>query len=591
MKGTSHAFLLLALLPIARFIHPNKRICSVFQDRLTHEALDFILRPLKTAAQIGIMMSDPVGNLRYCFTPLASYIVDTPEAQMLSGVGGRASPVTMAGYKQLGDSYRHEPRCASTTLAQLAALEADIDPWDIDNYVRKAKEFHLNGVHRPFWRDWRLSDPSNFLTPEPLHHWHKQFWDHDLKWCICLLGYGEIDFRFTILQPITGYRHFKEGVSKLKQVTGRDHRNVQRFLVGIITDVAPKAFVTAIRALMDFRYLAQAPVITEQNSLRIQAALNEFHNHKQAILAAGARVGKKNRPIDHWYIPKLELMQSVAPHIFLNGVPIQWSADITEHTHITEVKNPVRSSNNHNDDSQICRFLDRREKCHRFDLATAARYMHTQHQPLPQQDEDHDASDADDIDENNNDLDLLSANLPSTTMNALPRLVTDYFQKSERLRNSHDVPIPFRTFSNSSTAFHLTRDPTFKQMLIDDVAALYKLPDLRPALLELLYRIESNRADLQDICFPIGGHRAVQNYFSLPFDSLQVWCRIRIQKKAYHYPHSVQSAQTVNAHPPDDKWPLGRYDTVIVNTNPQYLWPTDNMKGQDHLKFGNNIDM
>jgi hypothetical protein len=78
-----------------------------------------------------------------------------------------------------------------------------------------------------------------------------------------------------------------------------------------------------------------------------------------------------NKVIDNWYIPKLEFLQSVVSSIQANGVAIQWSADLTEHAHITEVKDPARSSNNQDYESQICRYLDRADKCRRFDLATA----------------------------------------------------------------------------------------------------------------------------------------------------------------------------------------------------------------------------
>ncbi|KAG6374246.1 hypothetical protein JVT61DRAFT_4259 [Boletus reticuloceps] len=85
-KASSHAFLLAALMPITEFLHPNKRMCSVLHVRLFHQCLDIVVDPLKTAARIGCMMSDPVGNVQYCFTPLAAYIVDTPEACMLACV-------------------------------------------------------------------------------------------------------------------------------------------------------------------------------------------------------------------------------------------------------------------------------------------------------------------------------------------------------------------------------------------------------------------------------------------------------------------------------------------------------------------------
>ena len=42
---------------------------------------------------------------------------------------------------------------ASTTLAQLDALEQSHDPWDIKKYITAAWQFHLNGIHRPFWWD------------------------------------------------------------------------------------------------------------------------------------------------------------------------------------------------------------------------------------------------------------------------------------------------------------------------------------------------------------------------------------------------------------------------------------------------------
>ena len=77
--------------------------------RLTHKCLDFLIELLKIAAWIGVMMSNPIGNLKYCFTPLAAYIVDTPESAMLSGVVGKTSSITMAYYKHFCDPVQHEP--------------------------------------------------------------------------------------------------------------------------------------------------------------------------------------------------------------------------------------------------------------------------------------------------------------------------------------------------------------------------------------------------------------------------------------------------------------------------------------------------
>ncbi|KAI6016425.1 hypothetical protein BKA83DRAFT_4060198, partial [Pisolithus microcarpus] len=83
-KGSSHAFLLTTLMPITEFIYPVTRICSVLEACLFHACLDFILEPLKKAAQFSWMMADPLRNVQFCFTPLVSYIVNTPEVCMLA---------------------------------------------------------------------------------------------------------------------------------------------------------------------------------------------------------------------------------------------------------------------------------------------------------------------------------------------------------------------------------------------------------------------------------------------------------------------------------------------------------------------------
>jgi hypothetical protein len=100
----------------------------------------------------------------------------------------------------------------------------------------------LNDVHCPFWCDYPLAEPSVFLTPEPLHHWHKQFWDHDVKWCINAVSTAEIDFRFSILQPHTSFCQFREGISNLKQVTGQEHCDVEHYIIPVIAGAVSTSF-------------------------------------------------------------------------------------------------------------------------------------------------------------------------------------------------------------------------------------------------------------------------------------------------------------------------------------------------------------
>ena len=590
MKATNHAFLLLALLPISKFIHKDQKIRGVLENRMIHECLDFILKPLKKAAEVGIMMSDPVGSRHYVFTPLAAYIVDVQEALALSGVAGKTSHITMATYKSFGDPFQHEPRTASTTLAHLHAVEETVDPWDLASYVKAASGHRLNGVHRPFWRDWPLSDPSVFFTPEPLHHWHKMFWDHDAKWCINAVGAAEIDLRFAILHPHTGFHQFNEGISKLKQVTGREHRDIQRYLVSVIADAVPKDFLIAIRSLMDFRYLAQALEITDQICTEIDTALQKFHDNKHAIILAGARTGKGNKVIDNWYIPKLELLQSVTSSIRENGAAIQWSADVTERCHITEIKEPSNSTNNQEYESQICRYLDRADKCRRFDVATAIHEARIDFRHLTDLPGSESFNDDDGLSENPEEdplpivsttADLLTHIRPVAPVTGTIRRNANYFELAKALQQGlyPRSPLPFRTLVQGNTALHLTRDPTMKTMSIEDVMKVFNLPDLRGALADFLTRIDNG------IPFHIGGRRIGSIDSLLPFDNLQVWTKVQVQNRSYFPPHSILPPQTINSSPPSDSsgWTYGQSDVVLINTDNAKIWPHSGLEG--HIFF------
>ncbi|KAG1870221.1 hypothetical protein DFJ58DRAFT_723118 [Suillus subalutaceus] len=521
-KGSLHAYIPLALLPVAKFLHRNKRMHGVLADRLLHQCIDLVVEPLKQAARLGVMMSDPRGFSRYCFTPLVAYVADTPEELVIACATMNSSPVTMATREDFGDPIRHPPRDGSSTLANIAAIITSISPSDLIPFFEACKRYNLNGVDLPFWRNWLTANPSSFLTPELLHHLHKMFWDHDRLWCTTVV--------------CTGYRAFKEGISALKQATGRDHRNVQRYIVGVIAGAAPADFISAIRALMEFRYLAQAPHFTDKQVVDLDRCLKVFHRFKQSIVDAGARRGKGggDKP---WAIPKLELLQGVVPSICSHGAVMQWSADPTEHAHIKVVKEPARAGNNHDYDAQVCRHLDRRDKVERFDLALQMRAQ-----------EDHER------DEDNEG-------------GLVQHFVKDYFACARDLINGvhPQAPRPYRTFSTSINAYHLSYDPTHTKMTVDKAAENFSLPDLRPAVSDYLDQVDAHVDH-----FAVGGRRHAHPGCPLPFERIQ-----------------LEPAQTLHAQPPSSAWPYGRYDSVIVSSGNTHKWPKSGLDGHfvAHLRL------
>ena len=258
-----------------------------------------------------------------------------------------------------------------------------------------------------------------------------------------------------------------------------EHRDIQRYILGLIPDDVDVRFVLCIRALLDLWYLSHLHHLTEHDLHAISAALQLFHTYKQVILDLGLCVGKGG-PINHFEIPKLELLQSIVSCIrWLGGLP-QWSADITEHLHIVYIKNPRKNTNGCDYPPQICRNLDHQEKCRYFDLATRVQAAISSETDL--------ADDPDRIfDTQANDDQDWKSELPHVAQAfGPPRATTDLFLIAAHGQLQPN-PIPFpRTFATATTAFHLNIRADFAHSTIDKISTRYSIPDLLQATHDFL---------------------------------------------------------------------------------------------------------
>ncbi|KAG1843443.1 hypothetical protein F4604DRAFT_1689530 [Suillus subluteus] len=556
---------------------PVECLESLFSNPLFHDQLDFIPhRVYKTAVWLlrvysewltgdtawsiqdqlpqgatvlGTVLSSDNTNIM----TMTAYIVDTPEFR---------------------DNFHRPAHTCAITLEQLASI--DVDPNNLEGFFAACAEFWLNGVFAPFWMGWQFSDPAIFLTPEALHHWHKQFYDHDVQWCLTVLGALEFDFQISILQPITGYCHFPNRISKLKQVTGRVHHDIQRYIIGLITGAAPHRFVITIHALMDVRYLAQSPALDDNSLTAINRSLATFHDNKDVIMTLGAWIGTK-RAINNWHIPKLGLMQSITTSACQVGTPIQWSVDATEHAHVSEIKDPVQHTNNNDYDPQICCHLDREEKLCCFAVATSLKSSPTDPN-LEELHEDEGDENEEENGENDEPIDPRTALLEEfnhmyTTANYFSKIRMSAATRRHKIPQAH----PPHTFLAGSTAVHLNCNPTYTGLKIDEVADRFNIPDLCHALSDFLQHDARNGDGVFGVGVPI--RSLIDCPLNIPFEHIQVWHTIRLQKVCLHDPHIVLPAQTMHASPACPGWPKGRQDVAIVNVNSMYDWPKSGLMG------------
>ncbi|KAJ3912710.1 hypothetical protein F5877DRAFT_84526 [Lentinula edodes] len=569
-KASLYLFNLLTLLPVPKYIERKTSVRGILENRLYHECLDIVLEPLKTAASISCLMSDPVGQVRVCYTPLASAIVDTPEASLIACTGGKTSRFTRAIYKDFGDGKLHPPRLATATLEAIDSIQArNIFPQDLPAYQRASVTARTNGVVSPFWRDWPLAEPCEFLTLNPYTTGTK---------CFGTMTQNGL------------YKLFKEGISSLKQVTGRAQRDVQRYLIPLISGAVIPKFITALRALMDFCYAGQAPRFNQVSVLRVQTALNEFHENKDIIQDLKAHVNPKGVPIIHWEIPKLEFMQSIAPSISASGPIMQWTADTTEHAHITLVKDSARSGNNHDFEVQICRHLDRQSRVRRFDLVTAMVDAGVDFRldniegDEGRGDIGHDREERDEEDEEV-DAKISSSEELMTRLHPVSQKLfgsfcprQNFFLKARLLKQDASALLPLHIFtdniSGEISAFKVNRDPDLKTLTIEQVSNLYSLPDFSGACPDFLEQIQAKTQT-----FVIGGRRSLNQSISLSFTRVKVWSRIHIQTKTYFNTDLLADSHTIFVAPPSPGWEFGRQNAAVVNINSSFEWPRSSLEG------------
>ncbi|KAI5980755.1 hypothetical protein EDD15DRAFT_2186505 [Pisolithus albus] len=396
-------------------------------------------------------------------TPLVSWIADYPEQLMIACVSAKNSPISLATAEQFGDVTVQPPRTRGHTLQKIREAVAACDPRNITSFHKVCLAKRLNGVVEPFWTEWGDACPSHFLTPDALHQWHKFFFDHCVRWVANIIGSEELDRRLAALQPRVGTRHWANGISTLKQCTGREHRDLEKLLPAVAAGALPDDVLCALRAITEFIFLAQALFHYDETIHSLNEALREFHHYKSSILRAGGRLGK-NGPLNHFQIPKLELAQHVARSIRQMGAPYQWSSDITERCHITHVKMPYRLTNRRDYHVQCCRFLDRQEKRRFFCLFTS---LKTSMSPL--------------FFEMVNEARLMAIHFPEANWISGVSPTEHHVGSVRSQRSIFDNPRS-RVSASNTTALLLTIRPHCPNLLLHDAAAYLHLDDLIPAL-------------------------------------------------------------------------------------------------------------
>ena len=159
---------------------------------------------------------------------------------------------------------------------------------------------------------------------------------------------------------------FPKGITILSWVTGMEHKNICRILIGLIINLpllhgqASVRVVKAARTLLDFLYLAQFPSHTSDTLKRLDDSLARFHHNKSVFVDLGLH--------RDFNILKLHSLIHYQTSISLFGTVDNYNTEQSKHLHIDFAKNAYRTTNRRDQYPQMTAWLERHKKVQEHSL-------------------------------------------------------------------------------------------------------------------------------------------------------------------------------------------------------------------------------
>ncbi|KAF8594437.1 hypothetical protein BDV93DRAFT_458998, partial [Ceratobasidium sp. AG-I] len=156
---------------------------------------------------------------------------------------------------------------------------------------------------------------------------------------------------------------FAQGVSRISQMSGKDHRDLMRTQVAVVAggpnDISARV-TQATQAVVDCIYLAQYDTMTDGVLQAYEDSYLDLQNLKQAWIENETRKGKRG-VIEHFNIPKMHNLRHLSAHVRAKGPPDNYSTETMERLHIVLIKDAYRATNRRNWAEQATRWLTRHE--------------------------------------------------------------------------------------------------------------------------------------------------------------------------------------------------------------------------------------
>ncbi|KAG1743776.1 hypothetical protein EDD22DRAFT_982113 [Suillus occidentalis] len=354
-KPSRGAHILLAYLPCTRLQHITNKasLPPDFGKPLSHM--------LASIGVDGLRMASGDGALHCCHPLFASFVGDYPEQLLVTGIKFGECPKCDVDADNTGSNTApFHLRNLTKVLDALAAL----DEGNL-SFVRACAAAGIKPIVHPFWEDLPFTNIFRAITPDVLHQLYQGLIKHLLGWLSAACGGAEIDARCCRLPPNHHIHLFSKGITCLSRISGTEHAQICRFLLGIVIGIRlPNNLnvghlLRAVQGLLDFLYLAQYPCHSLESLQLLDDALDLFHKNKDIFVDLGIR--------SNFNLPKLHAARHYSAMIMMFGTTDNYNTEYTERLHIDFAKDAYRATNHKDEFVQMTRWLERKEKIIRHD--------------------------------------------------------------------------------------------------------------------------------------------------------------------------------------------------------------------------------
>ena len=319
-----------------------------------------ILEPLETAGTTGVYMARGNGQLHRTHPIFMVFIGNYPEQILSTGSITGKCPTCDVDHEHLGDYDLQD----TNQLRDLESVLKILDTFDQDpaGFLTACASARIKPIVNPFWMNLPYAHIFGSITPDILHQIYQGLVKHVVCWLIKAIGAEEVDARCRQLPPNHNIRLFTKGILTLSRVTGREHNQMCRILLVLAMEARlPGGFsnvhlLQALWALMDFTFIAQYPVHSEETLELLEDVLSQFHESKSIFIDLQIR--------QHFNLPKLHFASHYVDLIKLYGTTDNFNTEYTERLHIDYPKSAYTATNHKDEFTQMTTWQERQEKIH-----------------------------------------------------------------------------------------------------------------------------------------------------------------------------------------------------------------------------------